>query len=181
MAYAYACLLIGVFVTALYSFRMLFMVFHGNERMDDDARGHLHEPPWVVTLPLTMLAIPSMALIGWFTPGPVVFGDYFGSSIFVLPANDVVGQLAEDWHGPLAFMLHGFATPPLYLALAGVGLAWYLYLKNPSLPGPQLHARFGAVHRLLEKQVLRFRYPGRAGHPRRQPRASVASSGASVT
>ncbi len=145
--YAYACLLIGVFVTALYSFRMLFLVFHGGERIDDDARGHLHEPGWVVTLPLIMLAIPS-AVIGWFTLGPVVFGDYFGNSIFVLPSNDVVGELAKDWHGALGFVLHGFATPPLYLALAGVGLAWYLYLKNPSLPG-QLRDRFGVIYRVL--------------------------------
>jgi NADH-quinone oxidoreductase subunit L len=87
-------------------------------------------------------------VIGWFTLGPVVFGDFLGGSIFVLPANDVVGELAKDWHGPLGFVLHGFATPPLYLALIGAGLAWFLYLKNPALPG-ELRDRFGVIYRVL--------------------------------
>jgi NADH-quinone oxidoreductase subunit L len=145
--YAYICVLSGVFITALYTFRMFFMVFHGSERIDDDARGHLHEPPWVVWVPLVMLAIPSL-LIGWFTLGDVVFGDFFGSSIFVLPANDVVGELAKEWHGPLGFVLHGLQTAPLYLALAGVAVAWYLYLHKPALPA-QLREKFSAPYRLL--------------------------------
>ncbi len=130
---AYACVLAGVFITALYTFRMFFMVFHGPERISDDARGHLHEPGWVVTLPLVLLAVPSVVL-GWLTAGPVLFGDFFGASLQVLPSQDVVSVLGSKiWQGPGAFVLHGFATPALYLALAGVGLAWYLYLRNPSL------------------------------------------------
>ena len=78
-----------MFVTALYSFRMFFLVFHGEERIDDDARGHLHESPWVVTLPLVLLAIPSV-IIGWPMIGPLLFGDFFAGSIFVAEANDVL-------------------------------------------------------------------------------------------
>jgi NADH-quinone oxidoreductase subunit L len=131
--YAYFCVLIGVFITALYSFRMLFLVFHGQERIDDDARGHLRESPWVVTLPLVMLAIPSLA-IGWFTIGPVVFGNFFEGSLFVLSGHDVVEELRFEWQGPAAFVLHAFASPVLYLAAAGVGTAWYLYLREPAVP-----------------------------------------------
>jgi NADH-quinone oxidoreductase subunit L len=130
--YAYFCVLVGVFVTALYSFRMFFLVFHGPERIDDDARGHLHESPWVVTMPLILLAIPSV-LIGWPTIGPLLFGDFFGSSIFVLESHDVLAETGESFHGPLSFVWHGLASPVVYLALSGVVVAWYLYLRKPSL------------------------------------------------
>ncbi len=145
--YAYYCVLAGVFVTALYSFRMFFLVFHGEERIDEDARGHLHESPWVVTLPLVMLAIPSL-LIGWFTIGPVLFGDFFDHSIFVLPANDVLAQMGRDFHGPLSFVLHGMASPVIYLALSGVILAWYLYVRQPSHV-ERIRERLGFVYTLL--------------------------------
>jgi NADH-quinone oxidoreductase subunit L len=145
--YAYFCVLIGVFVTALYSFRMLFLVFHGQERIDDDARGHLRESPWVVTLPLVMLAIPSLA-IGWFTIGPVVFGNFFEGSLVVLPVHDVVGELRLEWQGPAAFVLHAFASPVLYLAAAGVGVAWYLYLREPAVP-ERIRERLSGLHTLL--------------------------------
>ena len=101
--YAYWCVLIGVFVTALYSFRMFFLVFHGPERIDDDARGHLHESPWVVTLPLVLLAIPSL-ILGWPMIGPLLFGDFFGDAIFVLPENAVLAELGKDFHGPMGFL-----------------------------------------------------------------------------
>jgi NADH-quinone oxidoreductase subunit L len=148
--YAYACVLAGVFITALYTFRMFFLVFHGPERLDEDARGHLHESPAVVTGPLVMLAIPSV-LIGWFTIGDVVFGDYFGASLFVLPAHDVVGELAAEWHGAGAFVLHGFASPVLYLALAGVAVAWFLYLSRPAL-AEQIRDRAGFAYTVLEQK-----------------------------
>ncbi len=148
--FAYYCVLSGVFVTALYSFRMFFLVFHGPERISDDARGHLHEPPAVVTGPLIMLAIPSL-LIGWFTLGPVVFENFFGRSLFVLPAHDVIRELLPEWHGPLDFVLHSFASPVLYLALGGVFVAWYLYLYKPSIP-EQLQARLSWLYGLLDKK-----------------------------
>jgi NADH-quinone oxidoreductase subunit L len=148
--YAYWCVLIGVFVTALYSFRMFFLVFHGKERIDEDARHHLHESPWVVTLPLILLAIPSV-VIGWFTIGPVLFGGYFGDAIFVLPAHDVLARLGADYHGPVGFFMHGLQSPVLYIALAGVATAWYLYLQNPLLP-KAIKERFGFIYRLLENK-----------------------------
>ncbi len=130
--YAWWCLMIGVFVTALYSFRMYFLVFHGPERLDAETRSHLHESPWVVTLPLVLLAIPSV-IIGWPTIQPVVFGDYFGPAIFVREANDVLGELAGGFHGPAAYILHAFSAPVPYVAFAGALTAWYVYLRNPAL------------------------------------------------
>src|ERR1700689_3826828 len=91
-AYAYICVVAGVFVTGLYTFRMFIMTFLGKERMDHHTQEHLHESPWVVTVPLILLAIPS-ALIGWFTVEPMLFGGYFGSAIHVLPANDVLERV----------------------------------------------------------------------------------------
>ena len=145
--YAYFCVLVGVFVTALYSFRMFFLVFHGEERIEDHARAHLHESPWVVTLPLVLLAIPSL-VIGWPVIGPILFGDYFGDAIFVAANNDVLAELGADYHGPLGFLLHGLQSPVLALAAAGVGVAWFLYLKRPDIP-EQIRSRFAALHSLL--------------------------------
>src|SRR3984893_14893267 len=95
-AYAYFCVVSGVFITALYTFRMFFMTFHGQPRMDHHTQEHLHESPWVVTVPLILLAIPS-ALIGWFTVKPILFGGYFDGAIHVLPANNVLGHVAEEF------------------------------------------------------------------------------------
>ncbi|MDJ0940923.1 MAG: NADH-quinone oxidoreductase subunit L [Woeseiaceae bacterium] len=130
---AYLSVLLGVFVTALYSFRMFFLVFHGEERMDAETKSHLHETPWVVTVPLILLAIPS-AIIGWFTVEPVLFGGFFGDAIVVSESRDVMSRLGEDWHGQVGMLLHAFKTPVMYLALAGVAAAWYLYLKRPDIP-----------------------------------------------
>ena len=146
-AYAHAAVLAGVFVTALYTFRMFFLVFHGEERIDPRARVHLHESPLVVTGPLVLLAIPSLA-IGALTIGPVLLGPWFGDSIRVLPEHDVLGQLAEEFHGPVQFLVHGLTGVPFVLAMAGLITAWFLYLKNPELPA-QVRDRLAAVHRLL--------------------------------
>jgi NADH-quinone oxidoreductase subunit L len=143
---AYWAVLLGVFVTALYSFRLYFIVFHGEPRMDAHSREHLHETPWVVTAPLVMLAIPSVVAGYWL--GPVVFGGYFDGSIYVAPAHDVLGELAEHYPGPFAFALHAFGGPAIYLAIAGVFTAWYVYMKKPSLAG-DVARRLGGVYRLL--------------------------------
>ena len=128
--FAYSAVLIGVFVTALYSFRLLFLVFHGKERFD--AHGHPpHESPKVVTVPLILLAIPSV-LAGYLI-GQMVFGDWLADSIFVMPQHDVLAQI--DYHGVWGFLLHGLQMPPFWLALAGVVTAWFLYIKRPDLPG----------------------------------------------
>jgi NADH-quinone oxidoreductase subunit L len=148
--YAFFCVMAGVLITALYSFRMFFLVFHGKERIDEDARHHLHEPGWVVTLPLVLLAIPSI-VIGWPTIGPLLFGDFFGSAIFVTEAHDVLGELGADYHGAWGFMVHGLKSPVLYLALSGVAIAWYMYLKNPLAP-KWVKDRFGFIYRLLENK-----------------------------
>jgi len=147
--YAYWCVLIGVFVTALYSFRLVFLTFHGKERMDEHTREHLHESPLVVTLPLVALAIPSIA-IGWMTVGPVVFGDFFSGSIQQSPQGPLAG-LGEEFHGPAAFVLHALASPALYLAAAGVFTAWFLYLRRPDIP-EMLQARFAQVYQVLENK-----------------------------
>jgi NADH-quinone oxidoreductase subunit L len=155
----------GVFVTAFYSFRMYFLVFHGDERFrhkpfpaeDDhghDDHGHAHEPhesPWVVTAPLILLAIPSV-VIGYLTIGPMLFGDFFKDAIVVDAArHPAMGALAEQFHGAAAMALHGLQTAPFWLAAAGVAMAWWFYLKQPSIPAA-LHARLGFVNRILENK-----------------------------
>lgn len=147
---AYGSVLLGVFITALYSFRMFFIVFHGEERMDKETKSHLHETPWVVTGPLILLAIPSAA-IGWFTMGPVLFGDYFGDAIFVTEGHDVLAHLGESFHGSAAFILHALQGPAVYLALAGLFTAWYLYLHRPEIPG-KIRDSLSGVHALLERK-----------------------------
>jgi len=148
--YGYWCVLIGVFVTAFYTFRLVFMTFHGRERMDEHTREHLHESPWVVTVPLVLLAIPSI-VIGWPTIGSLLFGDYFGNAVYVAPAHDVLHRLGEEFHGPWAFVLHGLASPILGLATAGVALAWYLYLAQPGLP-ERIRQRAGGLYTLLDNK-----------------------------
>jgi NADH-quinone oxidoreductase subunit L len=146
-AIAYWAVLLGVFVTALYSFRLLFVVFHGKERMDDHTKEHLHETPWVVTGPLIALAIPSV-VIGWLTIGPVLFGGYFDGAIFNLEGQRPLEIVGGEFHGAAAFVQHGFLSPAVYLAAAGALVAWFLYLKRPEIPG-RLLTRFGALHSLL--------------------------------
>ena len=149
--YAYWCVLLGVFVTALYSFRLLFVVFHGEERMDRHAREHLEESPKVVTAPLIALAVPSV-IIGWITIGPVLFGGFFDDSIFVLAQQDVVGMVGEEFHGAAAFIVHAAThSVALYLAAAGALVAWFLYILRPDLPGV-LRDRLAVLHRILDNK-----------------------------
>jgi NADH-quinone oxidoreductase subunit L len=146
--YAYFCVLTGVFITALYTFRMFFMTFHGKPRMDHHTEEHLHESPWVVTLPLILLAIPS-AVIGWFTVEPVLFGGYFGGAIHVLPANDVLTRVGEEFHGsPVEFMWAAFSALPVWLAAAGALTAWWFFLKRPDL-ADAAERRFNWLYRIL--------------------------------
>ncbi len=146
--YAYWCVQAGAFVTALYTFRLVFMTFHGKERFHGHDQGGVpHESPWVVTVPLIALAIPSV-IIGYLTVGPLLFGGAFGGSIFVNEANDVVGELGRGYHGPLGFALHGLKGLTFWLALAGVWTAWYLYLKNTAIP-ERIAQRFGVLYKVL--------------------------------
>ena len=153
--FAHFAVLAGVFVTAFYSFRMYFLVFHGKERYDqnpdahhghhDDAHhdkhaGHHesahkpHESPWVVTVPLVLLAIPSV-VIGFLTIEPMLFGDFFKDAIQVnLAKHPAMAELAKLFHGPAQMALHGLSTAPFWLALSGVLLAYYMYMVNPALP-----------------------------------------------
>jgi NADH-quinone oxidoreductase subunit L len=130
--YAYALVLVGVFITALYSFRMFFLVFHGEGPRDEHARHHIHESAWVVTVPLILLAIPSVA-IGWFTVGPLLFQGFFGDAIRVLPQHDTLGALAEGYHGPFGMVRHGLMAPPFWLASGGFLTAWFVYMKRPQI------------------------------------------------
>jgi NADH-quinone oxidoreductase subunit L len=148
---AYLSVLLGVFVTALYSFRMFFLVFHGEERMDKETKSHLHESPWVVTIPLILLAIPS-AVIGWFTIEPVLFGDFFGDSIRVTSEHDVLARIGETFHGSWEFIVHAMtAGPAVYLALAGALTAWFLFLKRPDLP-EKWAEKMPGIYNLLDRK-----------------------------
>ncbi|HTD74212.1 MAG TPA: NADH-quinone oxidoreductase subunit L [Steroidobacteraceae bacterium] len=131
-SYAYFCVVTGVFITALYTFRMFIMTFLGKERMDHHTQEHLHESPWVVTVPLIFLAIPS-AVIGWFTVQPMLYGKFFEGSIFVLPANNVLEHIGEEFHGSAAFALDSLLTLPLLLAGLGVLTAYVFFLWRPAL------------------------------------------------
>jgi NADH-quinone oxidoreductase subunit L len=148
--YAYVLLVMGVFVTALYSFRMFFLVFHGEGPRDHHAAKHLHESPAVVTVPLIMLAIPSV-IIGYLTVGDMVFGDFFKGVIHVLPQHDVLGKLGEGFHGPGAFVLHGMMALPFYLAMAGLATAFYVYMINPGI-ADWVKARLEPVYAILDRK-----------------------------
>ncbi len=171
--FAYYAVLIGVFVTAFYSFRMYFLVFHGKERYDQnpdahhddhahDAHGHddhghghdahkPHESPWVVWLPLVLLAIPS-ALIGFYTIDPMLFGEFFKGAIFVDGTkHHAMKELEEAFHGPLAMAKHGLTAMPFWLALAGVVLSYYMYMINPALPAAIKRA-CSPIYNLLENK-----------------------------
>ena len=147
---AYLSVLLGVFVTALYTFRMFFLVFHGEERMDKEMKSHLHESPWIVTGPLILLAIPS-AIIGWFTVQPVLFGDFFDGAIFETDRHDVLARMAGEWHGSFDLVTHAVFTPIFWLATAGVFVAWFLYLKRPDILR-EISGRMSGLHTLLERK-----------------------------
>jgi NADH-quinone oxidoreductase subunit L len=189
-AFAYFAVLAGVFVTAFYSFRMYFLVFHGEERFgkaaahhddhhathdadahdahgdhDDahDAHEHHglapgqkpHETPWVVTLPLVLLAIPSLA-IGFFAIEPMLYGEYFKGVIFVdNEAHPAMEHLAEHFHehfhNAVGMAVHSFTSPPFILALSGVVLSWFFYMKRPDIPAA-IQRRFSAINTLFENK-----------------------------
>jgi NADH-quinone oxidoreductase subunit L len=146
-SYAYWCVLLGVFVTALYTFRMIFMTFHGPEHLDHDAREHFHDVGWNMKAPLVALAIPSV-IIGYLTVEPILFGGYFGNAIKVLEAHDVVGELKAEWHGPMAFALRSLISAPVWLAALGVYTAWWCVLKRPAF-GDAMRERFSGIYRVL--------------------------------
>ncbi len=149
--YAHILLTAGVFVTALYSFRLYFIVFHGegprqfephhevhDDHGDAETQEHHkvhdepkpHESPWVIIIPLILLAIPSV-VIGYMTVGPMLFGDYFDGVLTVAAVHNTLGAI--DYHGQLGFILHGMMAPPFWLALAGFVTAWYVYTKKPEI------------------------------------------------
>ena len=167
--YAYFCVIVGVFVTAFYSFRMYFLVFHGKERFghahdhhgdhedeepsDDHHHGLApgqkpHESPWVVTVPLILLAIPSV-FVGFFTIEPMPFGEWFKSAIFIADAHNTIAAFGEHFHGATGMALHGFMTPPFFLAMSGVALAWFFYMVKPEIPAAIMRT-FKPIYTVLE-------------------------------
>jgi NADH-quinone oxidoreductase subunit L len=154
--WAHFAVLAGVFVTAFYSFRMYFLVFHGKPRFDQDPHAHHdsshahtpHESPWVVTLPLVLLAIPSV-LIGFYTIEPMLFGDFFNNAIYVNSSlHPAMGSLQQAFHSPMGMAEHALATWPFILALAGVLLAFYMYMVHPAVPA-FIQQHFKPLHSLL--------------------------------
>ena len=178
--FAHYATLIGVFVTSLYSFRVYFLVFHGKERFDThaDAHGHdhghdhahadahahddhahhggtPHESPWVVTLPLVLLAIPSI-IIGAIAIDPLLFGSFFKNSIVILTQHPAMAELAKEWHhahGWVGYAMHAFTTVPFWLVVAGAVVAWYCYLINPKVPAA-IQSNLKFVNNILEKKYF---------------------------
>ena len=171
--FAYFAVLAGVFVTAFYSFRMYFLVFHGKERYDQNPDAHHghhahagdeepdhghrddhakpHESPWVVWLPLVLLAIPSV-VIGFMTISPMLYGDFFKGAIFIdAEKHPGMAELADDFHGALGMAIHAFSSAPFWLALAGVACAFYMYMVNPALP-TAIKARVMPLYTLLDNK-----------------------------
>lgn len=142
---AYWAITLGVFITALYTFRMFFLVFWGQERMDEHTRHHLHETSPVVTIPLILLAIPSI-FVGMFTIGPLLFGSYFEGAIFVEHTHNPFHP--EHYHGVLNFIGQGLSQPPFWLAMLGLVTAWFLYLKRPEL-ATLIKERSGIIYTIL--------------------------------
>ena len=147
--FAYFAVVSGVFITALYSFRLFFMVFHGEERFEHPDGRTPQESPLVVTLPLILLAIPSV-ITGLFI-GQMVFGDFFGASIFVLEEHDVLGHHAANYHGIWSFISHGVTALPFWLAMAGVAMAYFLYMLRPDIP-MRMHQKFNWLYRIMDNK-----------------------------
>ena len=164
--FAYFAVLASVFVTAFYAFRQYFIVFHGKERWREakhdhhDDHGHHHglkpsdnphESPWVVTLPLILLAIPSV-IIGYIAIEPMLYGDFFKDVIYVNhELHPVMHIMKEEFHGAMAMVSHSLHTPVLYLAIGGVLAAWFLYVKVPQLPA-KIAQTFRPVYVLFENK-----------------------------
>jgi NADH-quinone oxidoreductase subunit L len=167
--FAYFSVVAGVFVTAFYSFRMYFLVFHGKERFGkahDDNHGHddhddaynhglapgqkPHESSWVVTIPLILLAIPS-ALIGFFTDGPILFGTFFDNVITVAESHHAMEELKREFDGPVAMAIRSLTTLPFLLAVLGVAAAYVFYMVKPEIPA-MLKKKFGGLYKLLDNK-----------------------------
>ena len=164
--FAYFAVLASVFVTAFYAFRQYFIVFHGKERWREAKHGHHddhghhhglkpsdnpHESPWVVTLPLILLAIPSV-IIGYIAIEPMLYGDFFKNVIYVNhELHPVMHIMKEEFHGAMAMVSHSLHTPVLYLAIGGVLAAWFLYVKAPQLPA-KIAQTFRPVYVLFENK-----------------------------
>ncbi|MDQ7050662.1 MAG: proton-conducting transporter membrane subunit [Enterobacterales bacterium] len=149
-SYAYVCVLIGVFFTALYSFRLFFMVFHTKERMDEHTRSNLKESPWVVTLPLIALAIPSVVVGYWLAP-TILSGEYFADAIRVLPIHDTVAPLVEHYEHPFTLALDAVQTLPFWLAMAGVATAYVFVVWKPEL-SDKTKKLLGPINHVLENK-----------------------------
>jgi NADH-quinone oxidoreductase subunit L len=148
-SYAYFCVAAGAMVTALYTFRSLFMTFHGTPRMDEHTLSHVHESPWVVWLPLVLLAIPSV-ILGYILYMPILFKNpsLLGSSIFVLPEHNVLAELAHEVTSPFTSVLHSFHSLTLWITLAGALIAWICYIAVPTIPGYFVQ-RFSFIYKVL--------------------------------
>ena len=148
--FAYYAVLSTVFITAVYTFRLFFMTFHGKENMDRHTWEQLRESPAVVTVPLAVLAVPSIIIGGWLI-GPILTGNYFGESIFVSDQHHAVSEMAAEFHSWFSFtwhaLIHGLISP-VTLALAGIFVAWLLYIKYPQWPG-QIADKFSLIYRVL--------------------------------
>lgn len=166
-SFAYFAVLVGVFVTAFYSFRMYFLVFHGAEKWravkhDDHDHYHglaptddPHEPNWVIKLPLVLLAIPSV-LIGYIAIEPMLYGDFFKGVIAVdSAAHPAMHELTHHWHtvfhSALGMALHSLMTLPFVLAASGVTLAWFFYMKRPDIPA-KMQTKFSVINQILENK-----------------------------
>ncbi len=149
--FAYFCVLTTVFITALYTFRLVFMTFHGKPRMDHHTEEHLHESPWVVTLPLIILAIPTVCA-GWLI-GPMLFGGYFGEAIHFSPQHGAVAQMAAEFHGVVGMMTHSLSTAPFWLSIGGIFTAWYLYMVKTDLP-EKIKQAAGPLFTLLDRKYF---------------------------
>jgi NADH-quinone oxidoreductase subunit L len=165
--FAYYAVVIGVFVTAFYSFRMYFLVFHGEERFHHkpfppegedphhEAHGdephNPHESPWVVTAPLVLLAVPSV-VIGFLTIGSLLYGDFFKDAIFVNgELHPAMEEMAKEFHGAVGMAVHGLMSLPFFLALAGVVVAYFFYMVKPEIPAA-IKARSGLIYKILENK-----------------------------
>ncbi len=176
--FAYFAVVAGVFVTAFYSFRMYFLVFHGEERFGKDHHDHEgdhddeeatadhhhglapgqkpHETSWVVTLPLILLAIPS-ALIGFITVEPMLFGDFFRDAIYISHEHHALAEMREEFHGAVAMAMHSFFSAPFILALLGAGSAWFFYMKRPDIP-EMIKQKFSAIYTVLDQKYYFDRF-----------------------
>ncbi|PWY56659.1 NADH-quinone oxidoreductase subunit L [Legionella qingyii] len=147
--YSYFCVVLGAGVTAMYTFRSLFMTFHGKPRMDEHTLSHVHESPWVVWLPLVLLAIPSI-ILGYILYMPMLFDNpsILSSSLFILPQHNVLAELAHEITSPFASMMHSIYSLTFWITLAGIAIAWLCYIAVPSIPG-YLARRFSLIYKIL--------------------------------